>query len=1076
MNSTDKKTAKHSLKVLSATCICGALLLLAGCGGNQSSSTSSSNTSSAETSSSTSSKESSTSQATSASSEKTQESSQQTQESSQQGPVTWGDGSLDDSAEVNKKLAEDSIVLLKNKNNALPIATSEQSKTMVSVFGRDASDFFYAGGGSGTGEDAWKEHRRGYSNISIYDGLEEANFSVNQQVKGVYDAYEGKADKKYCTSSTMAPNEMPVSELSGVNISPAAKQGVALIVFGRTGSEGGDLNTGSYELKDDGTFTETTKHALKLSDDEEALISYVKGQNFSKVVVVLNIPMAFECDPLESDDKIDSVLWIGHPGINGLLAVGEVLNGTVNPSGRLADIYAKDFTKDPTFVNVENNTHITKGEKSGTFTYFYDNGEEGDAKLSGSWSGVEYEEGIYYGYRYYETRSATEDEKPGANKGAWYKNNVVYPFGYGLSYTDFEWKDMTVTPKGEDHDGYSDVYYEVKVTVENKGQVAGKDVVELYYTSPYTSGGIEKSHVELADFAKTKLLAPGESERLTLTVYKQDMASFDYEDANKNNFQGYELEAGTYELKLQANSHDVKLKKDLVIDSDVQFTKDRHTQEGIEERFSSQDGYNSLGAVVAKDKRGGAGDMTQLSRADWEGTFPSVPLWTDVQTVTTSGWGGTQTTEKKGINCGVEQSNAIISAKSLKTTSGKLAGGDNEANSPWAPYYNEAVKKFITDGIDDGKGGKVKWTQAADDKAPVSVKYEQLVGKSFDDPLWETFMNQMTWEELADYVNVSIYTNKGFERLGIWSTDHADGPVCMHHQYDASIHGWQYVATINVASTWNKDLALTQGLSFGNEALAMDEQGWYAPGLNLHRSPFGGRNFEYYAEDGVLAGKIAAEVCKGIQSKGVNAFVKHFAVNNQETDRGGLITYLNEQDLRQNYLKAFQLCIQDGGALAMMVSMNCVGNVSTYNNWHLTHGILREEWGFLGEITTDIISAPSENAFNTELTMYRRCGISNGLLLGSLKTSLSSWDAQNGCVVVGDARNDFEWASIRLGVKYALYANVNTNEKDNPTYDNRGGFNGGGEGPGGKDEGGKDSGQGGEGSGEGPGGGEGFPQ
>ncbi|MCF0228262.1 MAG: glycoside hydrolase family 3 C-terminal domain-containing protein [Parasporobacterium sp.] len=949
--------------------------------------------------------------------------------------AVWGDGTLDASAAVNQKLAEESIILLKNKDAALPLAANENGKTMISVFGRDASDFYYAGGGSGTGEDSWKSYKRDYTYISVYDGLEAADFEVNTELKALYENYNAEAGNSY-GNGTSAPNEMPVSNFADFTITDEAKAGAAIIVLGRTGSEGGDLDTGSYELNEDGTYTEIQKHALKLSDDEEALIDYVTEQGFSKVIVVLNIPMAFECGTLESNDKIDSVLWIGHPGVNGNYALGEVLNGSVNPSGRLADIYANDFTKDPTFGNIEDNTHIVSGDKTGTFTYFYDDGNG----TEGSWSAVEYEEGIYYGYRYYETRSNTED-------AAWYDDNVVYPFGYGLSYTSFSWDDMTVTESGADEDGYSDVCYEISLTVTNTGDAAGKDVVELYYTAPYTDGGIEKSYVELADFAKTDLLAPGESQTVTLTVYKQDMASFDYNDANANGHTGYELDGGSYELKLQTDSHNVKTDSNgealmAVVDLEaVNFDKDRVTHETVEALFSSVDGYNSLGGITSSEENGAAGDMTQLSRSDWEGTWPSTPIYSEVKETTVSNFMGTMVMEKAGIDIGTEKSAAIVSAKSLNTEDGAVGSTEHESDTAWYGYYSDIIAKYITEGITGSDGSSVvKWTQAEDDSAEAAIRYESLVGVDFDDPLWEEFMNQMTWEEIADYVNVSIYQNKGFERLGIWSTDHADGPVCMHHQYDASKHGWQYVATTNVAATWSKELANEEGLSIADEALSFDEQGWYAPGLNLHRDPFGGRNFEYYSEDGILAGKIAAEVCKGLQSKGVNCFIKHFAVNNQETDRGGLITYLNEQNLRQNYLKAFQLCIEDGGALAMMVSMNCIGNVSTYNNYQLTNRVLRQEWGFLGEITTDIISAPTAGALDTEATMYRRCGISNGLLLGDMSCT-SVWDAAENGVFVNGERNDIEWASIRMAVKYALYANVNTNEKDHPTYDNEAGFN-----------------------------------
>ncbi len=1014
----------------------------------------------------------------------------------------WGDGTMDASAEVNQQLAEESIVLLKNTNNALPISTSATNKTMVSVFGRDASDMYYAGGGSGTGADAWTNYKQGYDYISIYDSLEAANFEVNETVKNVYDAYEETATDTY-DNSAGAPNEMPASNLSSGLVSSAAKAGIALIVFGRTGSEGADLNTGSYSMDENGNLTENSPHMLKLSTEEKNLVSYVTQQGFSKVVVVLNIPMAFECGDLQDNTSIDGILWMGHPGVNGTIAVGEALSGSINPSGRLADIYARDFTQDPTFYNVGENTQITDSEgKTGTYSYFYNTEElteaeeaqlkvadagEGDSDsdsdsgdgtettgYSGTWYGIEYEESIYYGYRYYETRGYEESKNAttastDSSATDWYGKNVVYPFGYGLSYTSFTWSDMTVKTIGEDKDGYSDVYYEVSVKVTNTGKVAGKDVVELYYSAPYTEGGIEKSYVELADFEKTDTLWPGQSQIVTLTVYKQDMASFDYNDANSNNNIGYELECGDYELRLQTNSHDVKVDGEdeltytvTIGDSGVSnaylatastdstkaicYTKDRVTGATVSALFSETDNtaaayqYNSLGVYTtgtsgSSDTFGANGDMTLMSRANFAETFPTTPIYDTEQSSTTQGITGTTTVTTYGIDLGVERSNAMVNAKLLSTkgiTTNTTSETVDESNTVWGSYYKGIIDKYISTGTD----GTAVWTQADDESGTVTITYSDLIGKDFDDPLWDEFMNQMTWDELVGYINVLMYQSAPIERLGVWSTMHADGPVCMHHQFVSDAHGWQYVATTNVAATWNKDLAKAEGNAIGNEAEAMDEQGWYAPGLNLHRSPFGGRNFEYYAEDGVLAGKIASQVVLGVQSHGVNCYIKHFAVNQQESNRSGLLTYLTEQDLRQNYLKAFQLCVEEGGAMGCMVSMNCIGNISTYNNFQLANAVLRQEWGFNGVITTDIIDTPTEGEMDVDLTLFRRACIVNTLTFSTSLSGSCTWDSTNGCVVDEDGnRNDYEWASIRMAVKYGLYANVNTNEMNDPTFD-----------------------------------------
>lgn len=891
------------------------------------------------------------------------------------------------SKEVNQQLAEESVVLLKNQNNILPLTGVKN----ISVFGKDASDFYYAGGGSGTGEGNYSEE----DYYTFYQSLEDAGYHVNPKLRSFYDNED--ITGTYEVSDSEYVNETdPDNFTKGVKESYERYGDAALIVIGRTGSEGGDRYAGSTAEGAE------AKHGLELTDEEIKLVQHVT-ENFDKVVVVLNTPQQMELGWIEdgSYGEIDAAIWIGHPGLNGAVAVGEVLNGSVNPSGRLADIYAADFTKDPTYYNLIDNLQI----ENGTADYVYYD-EEGNAKIYHS---IEYEEGIYYGYRYYETRGY-EEEKNG-NAG-WYEENVVYPFGYGLSYTDFSWEAAEAV-KNTDEDG--NVYYTIDVTVTNTGDTPGKDVVELYYTAPYTAGGIEKSHVVLGDFGKTEILNPGESQTLTLTVYEQDMASYDDTDANGNGHTGYELDGGTYSLKLMKNSHDVV--QEFTCDIEAQnFDTDRKTGATVANRFTNGDDYDSFGGLL--------GDMTEMSRADFEGTFPTTPTGTE------TGEEGTPI-----ITIGQE-----TYEKMTKTFTPGTA--EDEADQAWYEHYNSVDMS--------------QWTQGAD----VTVMFEELVGLPLDDEKWTTFLNQLTYEEMVAIAHNAGYKTMAVERLGIPATVQADGPVAIKGQSSSTgENGIQWVCNINVAATWNTELATLRGIMVGNEALQLGENGWYAPGLNLHRSPFGGRNFEYYSEDGYLTGKIAAAVVNGCQSKGVIAFIKHFAVNNQEEDRGaalpgmqqagssdlGLLTWTSEQNMRENYLKAFQMCVEDANARGLMSSMNQIGLHSNTNNYQLVVGILREEWGFQGYTVTDVVPETYGNPYADTNTLARvgvdtvlsAYGISN-TESGDEDTQGPVWDASltnkdggQGSVVQNGVQNDITYAAQRLSTQGILYANVNSMAMNN---------------------------------------------
>ena len=788
--------------------------------------------------------------------------------------------------ELNVRLEEEGIVLLKN-NNSLPFGGGSR----ITVLGKNASDPIYGGGGSASGADGSGQGGMRYSNL--YDGLESAGFTVNPVARSFYedDALSGSGRDGSSVTGQVATltGETPLDMYTqDVRDSYSDYADAAVVLIARAGGEGADLCTqysspvdGRSDYNDDGDAA-SGDHYLELDDNEEALIEEAK-EHFENVVVVLNTGTIFELGKLEEDIGVDAVLWIGFPGGNGMNALGSVLSGKVNPSGRTADLYYADFKKDPTFANFAYNYASEYLTEDGLYT---------DVNF------VEYDEGIYVGYRYYETR--------GYEEGAtWYDDNVVYPFGYGLSYTDFEW-DVTFETQNISADGE----IVASVTVTNTGDVAGKDVVELYYSAPYTRGGIEKSHVVLGAFAKTKLILPGGSDTVTLNLKVRDMASYDFDDANNDGDTGYVLEGGEYTVYVGKNSHcwaDGAASKTYLLQNDVLYTHDDVTGQAVENRFDYMSDYFSADADSTF-----AGRSRTMSRTDFEGTFPE-PV----------------TLEQLRID----------SAQVQDYTYGEVDAAYDEGK----PWYTDVMPE-----------------QAAVTSTDISAT--QLVGLDYDDVLWEEFMDNLSIEDMRNLITDGYFGTVGMENLDIPQTVTPDGPTGF---VQGSGYNWvgntcYYVSPIVVSSTWNLSLAKEMGEAVGEEGIWGGEygveggyNGWYAPGANLHRSPFAGRNFEYYSEDPLLAGKICAQVVAGVQSRGVFVLMKHFALNDQETERGDLATWADEQTMRELYLRTFEYAVKEGGAMGIMSAYNRIGNVWAGMNYELITGVLRKEWGFEGLVITD---------------------------------------------------------------------------------------------------------------------------
>ena len=786
--------------------------------------------------------------------------------------------------EVNLKLAEEGFVLLKNENAALPMNKGAR----ISVFSKNSVNLSYGGSGSGGFDTS--------NNKNLYESLNDAGFVTNPTLKRFYESSQSgpvrtanSSDLDNGDNQKIATAETPQSKYTdAVKNSYADYSDAALVVITRIGGEGFDLPR--YQGDSEGAVSPDS-HYLELDQNEIDLLTAVTDGTFKRVVVVFNTPSSFEATFLKDSayaafaDKIDAAVWIGFTGSNGITALGEILNGDVNPSGRLVDTWAADFTKNPSFVNFGTGCLPDTTDK-------YD---------GGMYYSVDYEEGIYVGYRYYETRGETDGED-------WYNANVVYPFGYGLSYTTFDWT-VGDASASEIELGTT---ITVPVTVKNTGSVAGKEVVQLYASAPYTLGGIEKAHKVLVGFAKTKLLQPGESETVTVSFDPYSTASYDYRDANSNGFSGYELEAGEYTLYVSRNAHESEKAIALNLAADVQIGTDPTTDSEVVNRYT--DSENFLDSDWQLD--------TMLSRADWEGTWPTP-----------------QTAQQ---HAGTDRLYEEIRSEEHNNPT--------DFDSEEYPWFGEETTLTLRDLLPSAE----------------AEGYEPVV--SYDDERWEELMMGCDEEEMIALINNGAYHTLAMESVGLPATIHGDGPsgfTCFMSK--EQVNGTcQYVSEPVMASTWNINLMNELGEAIGEEGTIGDKatgqpySSIYAPGVNIHRSPFGGRCSEYFSEDPFISGMMGAAEVQGIQSRGVLPTVKHFVANEQETHRsiGGDLSWLSEQALREIYLKPFEYTVKLGETRGIMTSFNRIGTRWTGGDYRLLTEILRNEWGFNGLVICDFNTIP----------------------------------------------------------------------------------------------------------------------
>ena len=803
-------------------------------------------------------------------------------------------------------------------------------------------DSEYGGSGSGGFDTS--------NNKNLYESLNDAGFVTNPTLKNFYESSQSgpvrtanSSDLDNGDNQKIATAETPQSKYTdAVRNSYADYSDAALVVITRIGGEGFDLPR--YQGDSEGAVS-LDSHYLELDQNEIDLLTAVTDGTFKRVVVVFNTPSSFEATFLKDSayaafaDKIDAAVWIGFTGSNGITALGEILNGDVNPSGRLVDTWAADFTKNPSFVNFGTGCLPDTTDK-------YD---------GGMYYSVDYEEGIYVGYRYYETRGETDGED-------WYNANVVYPFGYGLSYTTFDWT-VGDASASEIELGTT---ITVPVTVKNTGSVAGKDVVQLYASAPYTLGGIEKAHKVLVGFAKTKLLQPGESETVTVSFDPYSAASYDYRDANSNGFSGYELEAGEYTLYVSRNAHESEKAIALNLAADVQIGTDPTTDSEVVNRYTdSEDFLDSDWQLDA-----------MLSRADWEGTWPTP-----------------QTAQQ---HAGTDRLYEEIRSEEHNNPT--------DFDSEEYPWFGEEPTLTLRDLLPSAE----------------AEGYEPVV--SYDDERWEELMMGCDEEEMIAIINNGAYHTLAMESVGLPATIHGDGPsgfTCFMSK--EQVNGTcQYVSEPVMASTWNINLMNELGEAIGEEGTIGDKatgqpySSIYAPGVNIHRSPFGGRCSEYFSEDPFISGMMGAAEVQGIQSRGVLPTVKHFVANEQETHRsiGGDLSWLSEQALREIYLKPFEYTVKLGETRGIMTSFNRIGTRWTGGDYRLLTEILRNEWGFNGLVICDFNTIPQYMI--PRMMFYAGGSLDLATQLSAMWTDCDSSDA-------GDA------IVLMRAVKDVMYALVNSN-------------------------------------------------
>lgn len=806
-------------------------------------------------------------------------------------PILNGRGEVSEesikvSEEIIKETGEEGMAMVKN-DGMLPLAENSN----LNVFGWASTNPIYGGTGSGSADNT--------GNVDILTSLTDAGFQVNQSIIDMYREYSPTRNLGgNVVSVTFTDWSLPEPTMDYYTdeLMDEAKEfsDTAMIVISRSGGEGQDVpldmkavidgtwdsrdevangneqynyfacnytNNGDYDDFDAG------ESYLELSNTEEAMIEKVTAE-FEDVVVVINANNPMELGWVDEYENIGAVILAPGTGKTGMTALGEILNGSVNPSGRTADTYVYDLTATPTYNNYGSFTYNNVDDLKAELT-------AADESFQGVLSFVNYVEGIYVGYKFYETA---------AQEGLInYEDHVQYPFGYGLSYTTFTQEMQNFTDNGDS--------VTVDVEVTNTGETAGKEVVELYFTPPYSNGGIEKASVNLIEFGKTEVLEPGTSQTISFEIPKEEMAAYDSTGIKTANG-GYVLEAGEYRISVRSDSHTVLDEETFRVDADINYEAEGRASDDTVAVNQFQD-YST-------------GNVTYLSRADGFANY-------DEATAAPS----------EDMYVMDEETKAAVTEKTM-------------VHYDSTRYDNPEDEMPVTEA-DNG------------------VTTADLTGKEYDDPLWEDLLDQLSVDDMIDMVNLGGFQTVAVDSIQKVGTLDSDGTSGLNDWY-IGVYGTAYSTELLIAQTWNKELAYRIGEAEGQEYADCRIFGAYAPAMNIHRSAFTGRNFEYYSEDGVLSGHIASNTVNGMTAKGVYPYIKHFVLNDQETNRCTfLLTYSDEQAIRETYLKPFEMCVKnyDGKSLAVMSSFNFIGDRATGANPNLLNNVLRDEWGFRGMVLSD---------------------------------------------------------------------------------------------------------------------------
>ena len=781
------------------------------------------------------------------------------------GNGTLSDETNEEAAEVAEEIMEDGIVLLKNES-LLPLNETKK----LNIFGWESINPAYGGAGSGGINDL-------YDIVSLNQGLENAGFSINQELVDFYNNYGADNPEMSIQKQSWTLPEPPVDTYSDELIKSAKEYSdVAVVVLSRKAGEGHndipmDVRKAAYDNNSDeyDDFPEG-EHYLQLSQTERDMVDMVCS-NFDNVIVVYNGANQFELGFADEYPQIKSVVWCPGTGNVGFNALGKVFSGEVNPSGKTPDTFIYDMTTAPWWNNAEKTEYTNLADMA------VEGMNAGTAQVYAP-AFTNYVEGIYVGYKYYETA---------AQEGAIdYDKTVQYPFGYGLSYTEFEQKMGEL----EEKDGQ----ISVDVEVTNTGDVAGKDVVEVYYKPPYTNGGIEKSSANLIEFAKTDLLQPGESQTVTVTFSIEDMASYD-----ENNAKAYVLEKGDYVISINSDSHTVLDQKTYTADKDVVY-------KGENKRASD----DTAATNVFEDAKG---DVTYLSRADHFANYE----------------------EATAAPASAELGEPYVSEYHLNSNFDKTTYLNDEDVMP-------------TTGADNG------------------LTLADMRDADYDDPRWEKLLDQLTVDEMANMIAMAGYQTAAMDSVGKVATLDFDGPAAINNNF-TGVGSIGFPIEVVVASTWNKELAQAWGECMGKISQEMGAEGWYAPGMNTHRTAFGARNYEYFSEDGVLAGNMGAKAVEGARKYGVYSYIKHFAL--YEGNAKMVSVWSNEQAIREIYLKPFEISVKQGGANAVMVSWSFLGDKWTGECSNLMNTVLRDEWGFRGMALTDFFRNNGHGFMNADAAL-----------------------------------------------------------------------------------------------------------